>query len=160
MDPDYVKAYYRRAIANTAILRSREALRDFKTVTKKVPNDRDARLKLIECEKVVRRVEFAKAIEVGDPPSAFEGLDINAIAVDSRYDGVRLGETMTQEFVDDMIRRFKDGQQIHRKYVFQIILAVRNIVYEEPTMVETEVLEGKKLTICGDTHGKSFDLAF
>ena len=109
---------------------------------------------MAECEKLVRRMEFEKAIEVGDEPSAFEGLDIDSIAVDDKYDGVRLGNEMTQEFIDDMIQRFKDGKKIHRKYVFQIIKAVKEIVYAEPTMVEIGVDQGTKLTVCGDTHGE------
>lgn len=103
---------------------------------------------------MVRRVEFAKAIEVTDPPSAAEGLDLDAIVVNDSYDGLRLGEDMTEEFIEDMIRRFKNGKQIHRKYVFRIILAVKDLVYREPTLVETEIEPQKQLTICGDTHGQ------
>jgi serine/threonine-protein phosphatase 5 len=106
----------------------------------------------------VKKIQFLKAIEVADPPSAFEGLDLESIEVDSSYDGVRLGNEMTQEFIDDMIQRFKDGKRLHKKYVFQIIKAVRDIVYNEPTMVEMEVASDKKLTVCGDTHGQYFDL--
>ncbi|EFR00729.1 serine/threonine-protein phosphatase 5 [Nannizzia gypsea CBS 118893] len=158
LDPSYVKAYWRRAVANTAILNSRAALKDFKTVVKKAPHDRDAKLKLAECEKLVRRIEFEKAIEVADPPSAFEGLNIESMVVDDNYDGVRLEDKMTQEFIDDMIKRFKNGKQIHKKYAFQIVKAVRDIAYNEPTMVEIGVEEGSKLTVCGDTHGQFFDL--
>jgi serine/threonine-protein phosphatase 5 len=121
---------------------------------KREPNNRDAKLKLAECEKLVRRAEFEKAIEIGEPPSAFEDLDIDAINVDDSYDGVRLEKEMTQEFIDDMIQRFKNGKKLHRKYVFQIVKAVIDLVKEEPTMVEIGVEEGTKLTICGDTHGK------
>ncbi|KAK5073505.1 Palmitoyl-protein thioesterase 1 [Lithohypha guttulata] len=158
LDPANVKAYWRRAIANTAILNSKDAMRDFKIVVKKEPNNKDAKLKLAECEKLVKRIQFLKAIEVGDPPSAFEGLDIASIAVPEDYDGVRLGDKMTQEFIDDMITRFKDGKQLHKKYVYQIVKAVRDIVYDEPTMVEMEVAQKTKLTVCGDTHGQYFDL--
>lgn len=98
-------------------------------------------------------MEFEKAIEVSEPPSAFEDLDIDAIKVEDDYDGVRLGEEMSQEFIEDMIERFKNGKKIHRKYVFQIIKAVKDMVYNEPTMVEIGVDAGKKLTVCGDTHG-------
>lgn len=106
----------------------------------------------------MRKIEFFKAIEVEDPPSAFEGLDIDRIEVEEAYDGVRLENEMTQEFIDDMIGRFKDGKKIHKKYVFQIVQAVRNIVYDEPTMVEIGVAPETKLTVCGDTHGQYFDL--
>ncbi|KAJ5552569.1 Serine/threonine-protein phosphatase [Penicillium frequentans] len=158
LDPNYVKAYWRRALANTAILNYKAALKDFKAVVKREPHNQNAKLKLAECEKLVRRLEFEKAIEVADPPSAFEGLDIEAIKVEDGYDGVRLGGEMTQEFIDDMIERFKNGKNIHRKYVLQIIKATKELVYNEPTMVEIGVETGKKLTVCGDTHGQFFDL--
>ena len=136
------QAFYRRAIANTAILKSREALKDFKTAAKIEPNNKDTKLRLAECEQVVKRIAFEKAIEVSDPPSAFEGLDIDSIAVEDNYDGAKLGNEMTQEFVDDMISRFKNGKKLHRKYVFQIIRAVYDIVRTEPTMVEMDVQKG------------------
>lgn len=149
----FAQAYYRRAVAYTAILKSRDALRDFKTVVRKAPNDKDAKLKLAECEKIVKRVEFFRAIEIGDEPSAAEGLDLDSMVVDADYDGVKLGNEMTQEFITDMIERFKNGKKIHKKYVYQIILAVKKIVYDEATMVEMEVEDDTKLTVCGDTHG-------
>lgn len=152
------QAFYRRAVANTAILNSREALWDFKHVVRQEPNNKDAKFKLAECERIVRRVEFLRAIEVGDPPSAFEGLNIDSMIVDSTYDGMKLENEMTQAFVDDMIDRFKNGKKIHKKYVYQIIAAVRKIVYDEPTMVEMEVGKEHQLTVCGDTHGQFFDL--
>lgn len=118
------------------------------------PNNKDARLKLEECKKIVRQLAFFAAIEVGDEPSAAEGLDLESMAVEPAYDGVRLGDTMTQEFIDDMTERFKTGKKIHRKYVYQIILAVKKIVYDEPTMVEMEIPDDTQLTVCGDTHGE------
>lgn len=124
---------------------------------KKNPNDKNARLQFEQCQKIVKRDAFLKAIEVGDLPSAAEGLDLDAMVVEDGYDGVRLdGNEMTKEFVDDMIERFKNGKKIHRKYVFQIILAVKDLVTTEPTMVETEIESDAKLTVCGDTHGMLF----
>lgn len=155
LDPNFVKAYYRRAVAYTAILKSRDALKDFKTVVKKAPNDKDAKLKLAECEKIVKRVEFFRAIELGDEPSAAEGLDLDSMVVEPEYDGVRLDKEMTQEFIDDMIERFKNGKKLHKKYVYQIVLAVKKIVYDEATMVEMEIPDDSTLTVCGDTHGKN-----
>ena len=145
-------------MANTAILNSRDALRDFKTVVKKEPNNKDAKLKLAECEKLVRHINFLKAIEIGDTPSAFGDLDLDSIEVDGKYDGARLDKEMTQEFIDDMISRFQNGKKLHKKYVFQIIKAVYDIVYEEPTLVEMEISPDTTLTVCGDTHGQFFDL--
>jgi serine/threonine-protein phosphatase 5 len=154
------QAYYRRASANTAILHHREALEDWKLVVKKAPSDATAKLRKAECEKIVKRDAFLKAIEVEDAPSAAEGLDVEHMAVDPSYDGAKLGDTMTLEFVEDMIERFKNGKKLARKYVFQIILAVMDLVKKEPTMVEVDVENGEEITVCGDTHGRSRELLF
>jgi serine/threonine-protein phosphatase 5 len=102
----------------------------------------------------VRRVEFFRAIELGDEPSAAEGLDLDSMIIESDYDGVKLGNEMTPEFITDMLERFKNGKKIHKKYVYQIVMAVKKIVYDEPTMVEMEIAGDATLTVCGDTHGK------
>lgn len=130
-------------------------MKDFKTCVKIDPSNKDAKLKLVECEKVVRQLAFFAAIEVGEEPSAAEGLDVDSIAVEPAYDGVRLEGEMTQEFIDDMMERFKNGKTIHKKYVYQIIIAVKKIVYDEPTMVEVDIPQDVELTVCGDTHGWS-----
>lgn len=132
----------------------KDALDDFKECVKLDPSSKDAKLKLEECKRVVRQRAFFAAIEVEDEPSAAEGLDLNSMIVEPGYDGVELGDTMTQEFIDDMTERFKTGKKLHRKYVYQIILAVRKIVYDEPTMVEVDVPEDVQMTVCGDTHGR------
>lgn len=77
------------------------------------------------------------------------------VVVEPEYDGVRLGGEMTLEFVEDMIQRFKNGKKIHRKYAYQIVMKAKEIFYAEPTMPEVTIAEGKKLTVCGDTHGIS-----
>jgi serine/threonine-protein phosphatase 5 len=129
-------------------------------VIKKNPNDAKAKLQYNECNKIVKRDAFLKAIDVGNAPSAAEGLDLEHMAVEDSYDGVRLDmeKGVTENFIKDMIQRFKDGKKIHKKYVFQIIIAVKDLVHAEPTMVETSIPKGHKLTVCGDTHGQFFDL--
>lgn len=158
IDPEFVKAYYRRAVANTAILKHSDAIHDWKMVVRKNPGDKVAKSQYEACQKMVKRDAFLKAIEVADAPSAAIGLDVESMVVEETYDGERLKDEMTPEFVDDMIERFKTGKRLHRKYVFQIILAVKDIVYNEATMVETHVQPDHKLTVCGDTHGQYFDL--
>jgi serine/threonine-protein phosphatase 5 len=39
--------------------------------------------------------------------------------------------------------------------VYQIVMAVKKLVYDEPTMVEVDIPEDVQLTVCGDTHGES-----
>lgn len=125
---------------------------------KKSPNDEIAKAQYDLCNKSVKRDAFLKAIEVQDEGSAADGLDLDAMVVEEGYDGVRLEDQMTEEFVLDMMDRFKKGKKIHKKYVFQIVLAVKEIVHAEPTMVEMGIQDGHKLTVCGDTHGQYYDL--
>ncbi|KAL2108709.1 hypothetical protein VUR80DRAFT_3449 [Thermomyces stellatus] len=158
LNPKFVKAFYRRGLAYAAILRPKNALKDFKECVKLDPGNKDAKLKLAECQKIVRQLDFFAAIEVADEPSAAEGLDLDSMVVEDSYDGVRLGDEMTQEFIDDMTERFKNGKKIHKKYVYQIVIAVKKLLYDEPTMVEMEIPDDVKLTVCGDTHGQYFDL--
>lgn len=132
----------------------REALRDWKTVVKKAPSDATAKIRLADCEKIVKRDAFLKAIEVEDAPSAAEGLDLEHMAVEPSYDGAKLEGEMTVEFVEDMIERFKNGKKLAKKYVYQIIVAVMDLVKKEPTMVEVDVEQGQEITVCGDTHGR------
>ena len=37
--------------------------------------------------------------------------------VEESYDGYKLDKSMTREFIDDIIERFKNNKRIHKKYV-------------------------------------------
>lgn len=171
MNPDYIKSYYRRATAYAAILRPKDALKDYQTVVKRVPNDKSARAKRDECQKIVRRLAFEAAIEVGEEASVADQVDYLSMVVENGYDGARLESAtektedgkgaklvMTPEFIDDMITRFKAGKRLHRKYVFAIIIEVMKIFKSEPTMVEVSVENDELLSVCGDTHGQLYDV--
>ena len=56
------------------IAKPKLALKDFKALAAREPGNKDAQMKLLECEKIVRRIQFEKAIESESPPSAWEGL--------------------------------------------------------------------------------------
>lgn len=181
LNPAYTKAYYRRAVAKTALLKYKDALKDFKTVVERAPGDKDARVRLDECQKIVRAQAFAKAIEVKNAPSLADSLDVKGMTVEKTYDGAKLDITfeetedsenksinkglkvvVTKEFVQDMISRFRNGKLIDRKYVFALTLQAMKIFQNEPTMVEVQLpadnTDKKFITVCGDTHGQLFDL--
>lgn len=109
---------------------------------------------MVECEKIIKRDAFLKAIEVDDAPSVAVGLDVENMILESGYDGAELGDKMTLDFIEDMIERFKNGKKIAKKYAYKIILAVMDISKKEPTMIEHDVEEGHEVTVCGDTHGR------
>jgi serine/threonine-protein phosphatase 5 len=64
IDANFTKANYRRASANMALGKFKEALKDLKIVYKRAPGDKDAKAKYDECAKIARRIDFEKAIEV------------------------------------------------------------------------------------------------
>ena len=47
-----------------AVGKFKQALKDFEAVVKARPNDKDAKAKYTECNKVVRQIAFEKAIAV------------------------------------------------------------------------------------------------
>jgi serine/threonine-protein phosphatase 5 len=160
------------------IAKPKLALKDFRTMVKVQPGNKDALEKLKECEKIVKRINFEKAIEGGPPPSAFEGFDSSAlgssvrcaltVAIEQSYDGYRLTNGMTREFIDDMITRFKINKRIHKDYVhhalgflmkvYKILFDIKELLMKEPTMLEISIPNGHTLTICGDTHGQFYDV--
>lgn len=158
LEPAYVKAYYRRAVSYVSITKHKDALKDFRKICQLAPNDKLARVRLNECSKLIRRLAFEEAIEIDDPPSAAEDLDLASMTVSADYDGLKLGSEMTEAFIQDMLQRFKDGKKIHVKYVYQILLAVKDILTTEATMTDVHVIDPNHLTVCGDTHGQFFDL--
>ncbi len=63
-----------------ALGKFKEALKDLRIVSKRAPGDKDAKAKFDECAKIVKRIEFEKAIEHDEKKrSVVESLDIDAI---------------------------------------------------------------------------------
>ncbi|ORZ03546.1 Metallo-dependent phosphatase-like protein [Syncephalastrum racemosum] len=163
IDPNLTKANYRRAVANMALGKFKEALKDLKVVSRSAPSDKDAKAKLNECSKIVKRIEFEKAIEHDDrTPSVAETIDTDSMVVESSYDGPKIDDETKQidsDFVKQMIQRFKDQKKIHKKYAFMasIIMAVRKIMMEAPSLIDVKVPSDGMLTVCGDVHGQFYD---
>lgn len=61
-DPAYLKGYYRRAAAQMSLGKFKKALADFEFVAKRRPSDKDASMKYNECNKLVKKLAFEKAI--------------------------------------------------------------------------------------------------
>jgi len=109
LDKTYLKGYYRRAAANMALGKFKNALRDFEIVAKAKPRDKDAKQKFEECSKITRRLAFEKAIAVEDNgKKTFLASDVDDIAVDASYDGPHLRDkTVDEKFALALLDHFK-----------------------------------------------------
>ncbi|KAJ2547738.1 Palmitoyl-protein thioesterase 1, partial [Coemansia sp. RSA 1933] len=91
IDPSFIKAYYRRASANLAMGKLKEARADFREVTKRQPNDAGARNKYVECDKLYRRIQFERAIDSeADRKRVADTIDLNSFAISEDYKGPRM----------------------------------------------------------------------
>lgn len=163
VDPKYIKPYYRRASAYLALSRFKESLKDFKTVVKYVPNDQDAKKQLNAVEKIVRKIDFEKALSYDhDVKLASETVNVDDMAVDSKYDGpvFEKDDDFDSKFIEQMIQRMENQKMIHRKYAYKIILKSLDIFKQMPSVVSVKLpkTENSKLTVCGDIHGQFYDL--
>ncbi|KAF9335092.1 hypothetical protein BGZ91_010609 [Linnemannia elongata] len=91
VDPKYAKGYYRRGVGKYALARYKEAAKDFRIVLKFAPNDKDAKLKLDDCDKTVARMAFEKAIASNEVvKKVSDSIDTQSIIVEDTYDGIIL----------------------------------------------------------------------
>ncbi|CEQ42828.1 SPOSA6832_04688 [Sporobolomyces salmonicolor] len=187
LDPRAVKAYFRRGIANLAVLKPKAALVDLKKVrfsppafpscvgfppdsfftTHQVvqldPNNAPAKSQLDATQKLIRRLAFEAAIsskdEVLTSIKIKEQLEQGGSPIDSDYKGPRLPEDglPTAEFVEEMMQWFKDSNVLPRRLAWQIILGAYDVLKEEETLVDVEIPEGQTINIIGDTHGQYYD---
>jgi len=72
LDPSYVKALYRRALCHLQTLHQPLALQDFKKVLVLDPKNVEAKRRYTETQKLIRRVEFEKAIEMEEEQDTAE----------------------------------------------------------------------------------------
>ncbi|XP_010525309.1 PREDICTED: serine/threonine-protein phosphatase 5 isoform X2 [Tarenaya hassleriana] len=79
--------------------------------------------------------------------------------VEPQYSGARIeGDEVTLDFVKNMMEDFKNQKTLHKRYAYQIVLQMRQILCALPSLVDINVPDGKHFTVCGDVHGQFYDL--
>ncbi|XP_048474165.1 serine/threonine-protein phosphatase 5 [Rhincodon typus] len=122
LDKKYIKGYYRRATANMALGKFKAALKDYDTVVKVKPNDKDAKMKYQECNKIVKQKAFERAIANDElKRSVVDSLDIESMTIEDDYTGPKLEDgKVTLKFMKDLMQWFKDQKKLHRKCAYQV----------------------------------------
>ncbi|XP_028134184.1 serine/threonine-protein phosphatase 5 isoform X1 [Diabrotica virgifera virgifera] len=160
LDKTYVKGYYRRAAAHMSLGKFKEALKDYEYVTKVRPNDKDAKMKYMECNKVVKKLAFEKAIAVEDnKKNIADSINIDAMTIENEYTGPELEDgKVTLNFMKELMELYKNQGKLHRKYAYTILLDIRSYFTKQPTLVDVPIGDEDKFTVCGDIHGQFYDL--
>ncbi|XP_024937082.1 serine/threonine-protein phosphatase 5 isoform X2 [Cephus cinctus] len=136
------------------------ALKDFDTVTKARPNDKDAKAKYSECSKIVKKLAFEKAISVEEnKKNIADSINLDAMAIEDEYTGPKLEDgKVTLKFMQDLIEWYRNQNKLHRKYAYKILLDVKAWFMAQPSLVDIVIPDNSKFTICGDIHGQYYDL--
>lgn len=122
-DPAYLKAYYRRAAAHMSLGKFKLALSDFELVSKRRPNDADAKKKFVECNKIVKKMAFERAIAVDRPEKTLAEMyqSLESISIEDEYDGPKLeNDVVTLEFMKALMEHYKDQKKLHKKYAYKV----------------------------------------
>jgi serine/threonine-protein phosphatase 5 len=177
LDKTYVKGFYRRAAAHMSLGKFKEALKDYEyvschvnsrifsvmicaQVTKVRPNDKDAKTKYTECNKIVKKIAFEKAISVEDTKKNIAStINLDAMTIENEYTGPELEDgKVTLNFMKELMELYKNQGKLHRKYAYKILLDVKAYFMKQSSLIDVEIGSENKFTVCGDIHGQFYDL--
>jgi serine/threonine-protein phosphatase 5 len=137
-------------------------------VLKLDPKNKVAREQLETTVKLIRRIEFEKAINVGETETTshkvLNMIKDGAVSLDvgswkgplPKFNEERNRYEPTKEVVEGMIAAFKEGGKLPKRIAFEIILGCMEALEKEASLVEVTIEKGVKCDIVGDTHGVSF----
>ncbi|PCH43789.1 protein phosphatase 5 [Wolfiporia cocos MD-104 SS10] len=168
LDPKYAKAYYRRATCYLQTLQYKQAIADFRKLLTLEPQNQLVRTQMDSTQKIMRKTEFEKAIEMEEEASAADRcLEIIAEGgcdIERDYNGPKLPMNdegkygINAEFIQAMIEWFKDGKTLPRRYVWEIALGAHGHFVQEESLVMLDLEDGMTCDVIGDVHGQFYDM--
>lgn len=103
---------------------------DFEIVSKRRPNDVDAKKKFVECSKIVKKIAFEKAISIDRPEKTLSEMyqQIESISIEDDYDGPKLENetTVSLDFMKQLMQWYKDQKKLHKKYAYKVNIYIRH----------------------------------
>ncbi|KAI0341951.1 phosphoprotein phosphatase [Trametopsis cervina] len=168
LDAKYAKAYYRRATCYLQTLKYKQAIADFKKLLQLEPGNQLVRTQMDSTQKILRKTEFEKAIEMEEEKSAVERcleiINEGGCDLDKAYDGPKLPQdenglySMSRDFIHEMLEYFKTGKTLPRRYVWEIVLGAYNAFVAEESLVTLALEDGVDCDVIGDVHGQYYDM--
>ncbi|KAF9568058.1 phosphoprotein phosphatase [Agrocybe pediades] len=167
LDPKYAKAYYRRATCYMQVMKPQSAVADFKKILALEPQNDTVRMQMVSTQKLIRKIEFEKAIEVEgekDPVvRCREIIEEGGCDIDPSYNGPKLPSEngkfhVSLEFIQDMIKWFKEGKTLAKRYAWEIVIGAYEQFIKEESLVNVDIPEGVTCDVIGDVHGQFYDV--
>lgn len=80
--------------------------------------------------------------------------------VEDTYTGltIPLDGKINQKWIEDLIENMRSNKFIHKKYLLQILLNVREIYQNKQSLIDIIIPDDQEFTVCGDIHGQFYDL--
>ncbi|KAM9908537.1 hypothetical protein OXX79_000314 [Metschnikowia pulcherrima] len=151
VDPNFVKAYYRKGVSLMALLNYKEAQTNFKQILKKVPGDKATQENLKQCVNYLKKEAFERAIAGNEKTSVIYNVDYDGMLVEKSWTGPELEISQSKNengevsvsiagldlaYLQYMIKLFKEGGKLPKKHVFAIVAKVHELCRQESAMVE------------------------
>jgi serine/threonine-protein phosphatase 5 len=156
---DFPKAFYRRGTAYMALGQTKLAFQDFKELCKLVPNERDARDKLKQCQRDLQQEKFLQAIASPQTAPLSKTLDMSSMKIDGSYDGpVYRKKEHSADFCKQLMEFQRQQKNIPIKCAYEIVLDTIELLKKASTLVDVTVPDDSRITVCGDVHGQYYDL--
>lgn len=67
-------------------------------------------------------------------------------------------DKVTLKFMQDLIEWYRNEKKLHRKYAYKILLDIKAMFMEQPSLIDVSIPDEGKFTVCGDIHGQFYDL--
>lgn len=168
LDPNMVKALYRKGVSQMAILQYKEAQANFKLILKKLPNDKLTLENHKQCVSYLKKQAFERAIAGDSKGLVLSEIDYSGMIIEKSWQGPSLetsfhknkkdsGDSeeglpftidikgLDTDYLKYAIKTFKEGGKLPKAHVFAIVAKVYELLRQEQTMVEI-ALPHSKLT--------------
>ena len=157
IQPNCIKALYRRASAYCALNKWNEAIDDLREALKISPNNIDISEKYKWAIKEKKYHKFGNTLCFS---TAVDRIIPENIVVEPSYQGPVLyhHSDITKKWVLDLISYFKNEKLLHKRFVIKMVKLVTEYYKAQSTLMEITIPDKISITICGDVHGQFYDL--